>query len=100
MGIGFLIGRKLGMTRVFDDFGMDYPVTILEAGPCFITQIKTLEKEGYSSIQMGFMDKSKRHSNKSELGHFNNAGIQVKKILKELFQILLYKLRIKIFIAP
>ena len=48
MAINFLIGRKLGMTRIFDEFGSDYPVTILEAGPCSVIQIKTVEKEGYS----------------------------------------------------
>ena len=83
MAVDFIIGRKVGMTRIFDDIGTDYPVTIIEAGPCEITQIKSVEKEGYSSIQMGFMDKSNRHSNKSEKGHFDNAGVSVKKILKE-----------------
>ena len=83
MAVNFIIGRKVGMTRIFDDIGTDYPVTIIEAGPCEVTQIKSVEKEGYSSIQMGFMDKSNRHSNKSEKGHFDNAGVSVKKILKE-----------------
>ena len=83
MAIDFIIGRKVGMTRIFDDLGTDYPVTIIEAGPCEITQIKSVDKEGYSAIQMGFMDKSKRHSNKSEKGHFDKAGVPVKKILKE-----------------
>ena len=83
MAVDFIIGRKMGMTRIFDDLGTDYPVTIIEAGPCEVTQIKSVEKEGYSSIQMGFMDKSNRHSNKSEKGHFDNAGVPVKKILKE-----------------
>ena len=83
MAVDFIIGRKVGMTRIFDDLGTDYPVTIIEAGPCEITQIKSVENEGYSAIQMGFMDKSKRHSNKSEMGHFDNAGVPVKKIIKE-----------------
>ena len=83
MLVDFIIGRKIGMTRIFDDLGIDYPVTIIEAGPCVVTQIKSVENEGYSSIQMGFMNKSKRHSNKPENGHFNNAGVPVKKILKE-----------------
>jgi large subunit ribosomal protein L3 len=83
MAIDFIIGRKVGMTRIFDDLGTDYPVTIIEAGPCEITQIKSIENEGYSALQMGFMNKSKRHSKKSEMGHFDNAGVQVKKILKE-----------------
>ena len=83
MAVNFIIGRKVGMTRIFDDLGIDYPVTIIEAGPCEVTQIKSIDNEGYSSVQMGFMDKSKRHSNKAEKGHFDNAGVPVKKILKE-----------------
>ena len=83
MAVDFIIGRKVGMTRIFDDIGTDYPVTIIEAGPCEVIQIKSVESEGYSAIQMGFMDKSKRHSNKSEMGHFDAAGVTVKKILKE-----------------
>ena len=83
MAVDFIIGRKVGMTRIFDDLGIDYPVTIIEAGPCEVTQIKSVENEGYSSVQMGFINKSKRHSKKSEKGHFDNAGVLVKKILKE-----------------
>ena len=83
MAVDFIIGRKVGMTRIFDDLGADYPVTIIEAGPCEVTQIKSVVDEGYSSVQMGFIDKSKRHINKSEKGHFDNAGVSVKKILKE-----------------
>ena len=83
MAIDFILGRKLGMTRVFDDLGFDYPVTIVEAGPCKVTQIKSDEKDGYSSIQIGFLEKSKRHTNKSEKGHCDKAGVSVKKILKE-----------------
>ena len=64
MSINFLIGRKIGMTRIFDDFGTDYPVTILEAGPCAITQVKDINKEGYSAVQIGFMNKSKKHIKK------------------------------------
>ena len=83
MAVDFIIGRKVGMTRIFDDIGTDYPVTIIEAGPCEVIQIKSVKNEGYSSVQMGFIDKLERHSNKSEKGHFNNAGVPVKKILKE-----------------
>jgi large subunit ribosomal protein L3 len=84
MAINFLIGRKMGMTRIFDELGSDFPVTILEAGPCSITQIKTAEKDGYSSVQLGFQDKSERHLKKTEKGHFEKAGVSAKHILKEI----------------
>ena len=84
MSISFLIGRKLGMTRVFDELGSDFPVTILKAGPCSVTQIKTVEKDGYSSVQLGFQDKSDRHLKKAEKGHFEKAGVVPKCILKEI----------------
>ena len=83
MAIDFLIGRKMGMTRVFDDFGIDYPVTILEAGPCAVTQIKSETKDGCSAVQLGFLEKSERHIKKAEKGHFEKAGVPVKHILKE-----------------
>ena len=83
MAIDFIIGRKVGMTRIFDDLGSDYPVTIVEAGPCEITQIKSIKNEGYSSIQMGYLEKQIRHTNKPEKGHFAKAGASAKKILKE-----------------
>ena len=82
MAIEFLIGRKMGMTRVFDDLGLDFPVTILEAGPCSITQIKTTKKDGYSSVQLAFQNKSDRHLKKAERGHFEKAGVSAKHILK------------------
>ena len=83
MGIKFIIGRKVGMTRIFDNQGMDYPVTIIEAGPCNIVQLKSFEKEGYSSIQIGFDEKLDSKLTKSEKGHFGNANISGRKILKE-----------------
>ena len=83
MAIDFIIGRKVGMTRIFDDLGSDYPVTIIEAGPCDITQVKSIKNEGYSSIQMGYLEKEARHTNKSEQGHFAKAGVPPKRILKE-----------------
>ena len=83
MAIDFLIGRKVGMTRIFDKLGSDFPVTIIEAGPCSITQVKSVEKDGISSVQIGFIDKSKRHTKKTEKGHFEKVGVPVKKFVKE-----------------
>ena len=83
MAIDFLIGRKVGMTRIFDELGSDFPVTIIEAGPCSVTQIKSVEKDGISSVQIGFIDKSKRHTKKTEKGHFEKVGVPIKKFVKE-----------------
>jgi large subunit ribosomal protein L3 len=84
MAIDFIIGRKVGMTRIFDNVGSDYPVTIVEAGPCPIVQVKLKGKEGYSSLQLGFIENKK--SNKPMLGHFQKANIEKgTKILKLLF---------------
>ena len=83
MAIDFLIGRKVGMTRIFGELGSDFPVTIIEAGPCSVTQIKSVEKDGISSVQIGFVDKSKRHTKKSEKGHFEKVGVPIKKFVKE-----------------
>ena len=83
MAIDFIIGRKVGMTRIFDKLGSDFPVTIIEAGPCSVTQIKSVEKDGISSVQIGFIDKSKRHTKKTEKGHFEKVGVPVKKFVKE-----------------
>ena len=84
MSIGFLIGRKMGMTRLFNDRGLDCPVTILKAGPCSITQIKTTDIDGYSAVQIGFQNKSDRHLKQSEKGHFKKAGIDATHFLREI----------------
>jgi large subunit ribosomal protein L3 len=83
MSIEFIIGRKVGMTRIFDDFGMDFPVTVIEAGPCNVTQIKSSKVDGYTSVQIGFSDKNSKNVNRSQSGHFNKAGISPKAVLKE-----------------
>ena len=83
MAISFIIGNKIGMTRIFNDRGTDFPVTILEAGPCIVSQVKTTENDGYSAVQIGFQDKSKRHVIKAEKGHFENSAASVKNYLKE-----------------
>ncbi|GIZ14670.1 50S ribosomal protein L3 [Capnocytophaga catalasegens] len=74
-----LIGKKVGMTSIFDESGKNIPCTIIEAGPCVVTQVRTLEVDGYKALQLGFDDKTEKRSNKAELGHFAKAGVSVKK---------------------
>ena len=78
-----LIGKKIGMTQVFNKTGSLIPVTIVEAGPCVVTQIKTLDSDGYDSVQIGFSDLKNKHSNKALSGHFNKANSKAKKYLAE-----------------
>lgn len=78
-----IIGKKVGMTQVFDADGKVIPVTVIEAGPCVVTQLKTAEKEGYNAVQIGFQDVKERKLTKPELGHLKKAGEAVKKYLKE-----------------
>lgn len=79
-----LLGKKVGMTQIFSDKGEMIPVTVIEAGPCAVTQIKTLETDGYNAAQIGFEDKKESRANKPELGHFAKAGVGVKKFLTEI----------------
>ncbi len=79
----FMIGVKLGMTQIFSDDGTSYPVTVVQAGPCTVTQIKTDKIDGYSSIQLGFLEKKENKTNKSLLGHFKKSSSSPKKYLKE-----------------
>ena len=78
-----LIGRKVGMTSIYDANGKNIPCTVIEAGPCVVTQIRSKEKEGYDAIQLAFEDKKEKHTTKAELGHFKKAGITPKKIVAE-----------------
>lgn len=78
-----LLGNKIGMTQIFDKLGNIIPVTILKVGPCIITQIKTKEKDGYDSIQIGYGNVSTKSLTQSELGHFQKSTIQPQKYLKE-----------------
>lgn len=78
-----IIGKKVGMTQIFDAAGKVVPVTVIEAGPCTVTQIKTMEKEGYDAVQMGFQDIVERKLTKPEIGHLKKAGEDLKKFLKE-----------------
>ena len=82
MKIG-LIGKKIGMTQFFDEAGNVVPVTVVEAGPCTVTQIKTMENDGYEAIQVGFGDVKVSRVNKPMKGHFDKADVAPKKTLKE-----------------
>ena len=78
-----LIGKKVGMTSIFDENGKNVPCTIIEAGPCVVTQVRTKEVDGYDALQLGFDDKAEKRSTKAELGHFKKAGTSVKKKVVE-----------------
>ena len=78
-----IIGRKVGMTQVFDEKGNFIPVTVIEAGPCVVTQLKTEANDGYNAVQLGFIDAKEKQLSKPEIGHFKKAGTALKKHLKE-----------------
>lgn len=78
-----LIGKKIGMTQIFDEAGKVIPVTVVEAGPCAVTQVKTMENDGYEAIQVGFGDMKVSRVNKPMKGHFDKADVAPKKTLKE-----------------
>ena len=78
-----IIGKKIGMTQIFDEVGKVVPVTVIEAGPCVVIQKKTEEKEGYTSVQLGYEDVAERKLTKPEKGHLNKADVSLKKYLKE-----------------
>jgi len=78
-----IIGKKSGMTSVFCVEGKKIPCTVIEAGPCVVTQVKTVEKDGYHSLQLGFDDKKEKSANKAEFGHFRKAGTTPKKKVVE-----------------
>lgn len=78
-----LIGKKLGMTSIFNASGKNVPCTIIEAGPCVVTQVKTLEKDGYEAVQLGYGAKSERRTSKPMMGHFKKNGLAPMKKLVE-----------------
>ncbi len=78
-----LIGKKVGMTSVFDADGKNIPCTVIEAGPCVVTQIRTVEKDGYAAVQLAYDEKSEKHTSKPEMGHFKKAGTTPKRKLVE-----------------
>ena len=78
-----IIGKKVGMTQIFDETGKVIPVTVVEAGPCVVTQKKTIETDGYEAVQLGFEDIKESKLTKPEAGHLTKAGVEAKKHLKE-----------------
>ena len=78
-----LIGRKIGMTSIFDENGKNMPCTVIQAGPCVVTQVRTEDKDGYEAVQLGFDDKTEKSANKAEMGHAKKAGTSVKKKVVE-----------------
>ncbi len=78
-----LLGKKIGMTSVFSADGKNVPCTVIEVGPCVVTQLKTIEKDGYEAVQVGFEDKKEKHTTKPEAGHFKKAGVTPKRHLAE-----------------
>ena len=78
-----LLGKKIGMTSVFSADGKNVPCTVIEVGPCVVTQVKTLEKDGYEAIQLGYVEKKDKHTTKAEAGHFKKAGVAPQRHLAE-----------------
>jgi len=78
-----LIGKKLGMTQVFDEAGAAFPVTLLEAGPCFVTQIRTTNRDGYAAIQLGYQEVEEKKLTRGELGHLQKRKLPTLRILRE-----------------
>ncbi|MBF6608473.1 MAG: 50S ribosomal protein L3 [Flavobacterium sp.] len=78
-----LIGRKIGMTSIFDEKGKNIPCTVIEAGPCVVTQVRTKGVDGYEALQLGFDDKTEKHSTQAATGHFKKAGTVAKKKVVE-----------------
>ena len=78
-----LLGKKIGMTSVFSADGKNIPCTVVEAGPCVVTQVKTVETDGYEAVQFGFQEKKEKHTTKPEMGHFKKAGVAPQRYLVE-----------------
>ncbi len=78
-----ILGKKLGMTQIFTEDGRAYPVTVIEAGPCCVVQVKTVDKDGYEAVKIGFLEVKEKRMNKPESGIFKKAGVKPCRILKE-----------------
>lgn len=79
-----ILATKVGMTQIFNETGTLVPVTVLQAGPCVVTQVKTAENDGYKAVQVGFVDKREKLVNKPQKGHFDKAGVSYKRYVREL----------------
>lgn len=79
-----ILATKVGMTQIFGEDGSLTPVTVLQAGPCVVTQVKTVENDGYSAVQVGFVDKREKLVNKCQKGHFDKVGVSYKRYVREL----------------
>ena len=79
-----ILATKVGMTQIFDENGVLIPVTVLQAGPCVVTQVKTVDNDGYKAVQVGFVDKREKLVNKAEKGHFDKAGVSCRRYVREL----------------
>ncbi len=78
-----ILGKKIGMTSIFDEKGESIPCTVIEAGPCYVTQVKTKDKDGYEALQVGFENKKEKHVNKPMAGHYKKSGVPPKKNVHE-----------------
>ncbi len=78
-----IIGKKIGMTQIFDEVGNLVPVTVIQAGPCVVAQKKTAENDGYEAVQLSYGEVKEKHLTKAEIGHFKKNGLEIKKHLKE-----------------
>lgn len=78
-----ILGKKIGMTQIFDEAGQAVPVTVIEAGPCIVVQKRTVENDGYSAVQLGFEEQKEQRVNKPRLGHFRAAGVKPTRYLRE-----------------
>ncbi|MDD2323349.1 MAG: 50S ribosomal protein L3, partial [Bacteroidales bacterium] len=78
-----IIGKKIGMTSIYEASGKNIPCTVIQAGPCVVTQVRTRETDGYEAIQLAFEDKKEKHTTKALKGHFDKAGTTPKRVVKE-----------------